>query len=158
MTIVVRRATDADAELVSALNADVQAIHAAALPWWFKPPKPDTFPAKEFFALLPERPESLVFLAYADRQPAGYAYAEVVHRPETSHTFAFEMVHIHHISVASEFRRRGVGSALLGAVRASGLELGIGLLTPDVWSFNKDARAFFQRNGFSPYIEQLWCR
>jgi hypothetical protein len=32
MSIVVRRATTADAELVSALNADVQALHAAALP------------------------------------------------------------------------------------------------------------------------------
>jgi ribosomal protein S18 acetylase RimI-like enzyme len=157
MTIVVRRATAADAELVSALNADVQAIHAAAMPQRFKPPAPAAFPAKEAFALL-EKPEGLVFLAYADRQPAGYAYAEVVHRPETSHTFAFAMVQIHHISVASEFRRQGVGSALLGAVRASGLELGIALLTLDVWSFNEDARAFFERNGFSPYIERLWCR
>ena len=157
MTIVVRRATAANAELVSALNADVQAVHAAALPLRFKPPGPDTFPVKEALALL-EKPESLVFLAYAERQPAGYAYAEVVHRPETSRTFAFEMVHIHHISVASEFRRQGVGSALLGAVRASGLELGIALLTLDVWSFNEDARAFFERNGFCRYIERLWCR
>jgi ribosomal protein S18 acetylase RimI-like enzyme len=157
MMIAVRRATAADAALVSALNADVQAIHAAALPWRFKPPKPDTFPAKEVVALL-EKPESLVFLAHADGKPAGYAYAEVIRRPETSLTFAYETVHIHHVSVGAEYRRRGVGSALIGAVRASGLELGIALLTLDVWSFNEDARAFFQRNGFSRYIERLWCR
>jgi ribosomal protein S18 acetylase RimI-like enzyme len=157
MTIVVRRATAADAELVSALNADVQAIHAAALPWRFKPSKPDSFPASEVIAIL-ETPENLVFLAHADRKPAGYAYAEVVRLPETSLTFAYEAVHIHHISVGSEYRRRGVGSALLSAVRASGLELGIVLLTLDVWSFNEDARAFFKRNGFGQYIERLWCR
>jgi GNAT superfamily N-acetyltransferase len=79
-------------------------------------------------------------------------------RPETSLTLAYEMVHIHHISVGSDYRRQGVGRALLGAARACGLELGIELLTLDVWSFNEDARAFFQRNGFNPYIERLWCR
>jgi diamine N-acetyltransferase len=157
MTIAVRRATAADAELVSALNADVQAIHAAVMPWRFKPPNPDTFPAREVVALL-EKPESLMFLAHADGKPAGYAYAEVVHRPETSLTFAFEMVHIHHVSVGSEFRRQGAGTALLDAVRASGLELGIELFLLDVWAFNDDARTFFQRNGFSRYTERLWCR
>jgi ribosomal protein S18 acetylase RimI-like enzyme len=157
MTIVVRRATAGDAELVSTLNADVQAIHAAALRWRFKPPEPGTFPAKEVVVLL-EKPENLVFLAHADGTPAGYAYAEVVRRPETSLTFAYEMLHIHHISVGSEYRRRGIGTALLGAVRASGLEVGIVLLTLDVWSFNEEARAFFQRNGFDRYIERLWCR
>ena len=157
MTIVVRRATDADAELVSALNADVQAIHAAAMPSRFKPPGPDTFPAREAMVLL-ARPENLVFLAHADGKPAGYAYAEIVRRPETSLTFAAEMIHVHHISVGAKFRRQGVGTALLGAVRAAGLELGITLLTVDAWSFNEVARAFFRRNGFNPYIERLWRR
>jgi diamine N-acetyltransferase len=157
MTIEVRRATADDAELVSALNADVQALHAAAVPGRFKPPEPDTFPAREVIALL-EIPENLVFLAHADRKPAGYAYAEVIRRPETSLTYVYEAVHIHHISVRSDVRRKGAGSALLGAVRAAGLELGIAVLTLDVWSFNEDARAFFRRNGFSPYIERLWCR
>jgi hypothetical protein len=36
--IKIRRATVCDATVLSALNADVQAIHAAALPWWFKEP------------------------------------------------------------------------------------------------------------------------
>ena len=41
-TVNVRRATVADAATISALNADVQAVHAAALPWLFKtrPRKP----------------------------------------------------------------------------------------------------------------------
>jgi hypothetical protein len=32
MSILVRRASKADAEAISRLNADVQAVHAAALP------------------------------------------------------------------------------------------------------------------------------
>jgi diamine N-acetyltransferase len=155
MGITVRRATEADAEWVSALNAKVQALHAAALPWRFKPP--GTFVEADVSALL-AKPENLIFLALVDGDPAGYAYAEVVHRPETSLMYAYEQVHIHHLGVSSNYRRQGVGGALLGAVRAAALELGIALLTLDVWSFNEGARAFFRRHGFSPYIERLWCR
>ena len=36
--IAIRAATDADAPALVSLNADVQAIHAEALPWRFKPP------------------------------------------------------------------------------------------------------------------------
>jgi hypothetical protein len=93
MIIVVRRATTADADTVSALSADVQAIHAAALPWRFKPPEPGSFPPDEVIALL-EKPENLVFLAHADQKAAGYAYAEVIRRPETSLTLAYDTVSI----------------------------------------------------------------
>src|SRR3989442_2655207 len=43
-TVNVRRATVADVATISALNADVQAVHAAALPWLFKTPSAETFP------------------------------------------------------------------------------------------------------------------
>jgi hypothetical protein len=62
MTIIVRRATVADAELFSALNADVQAIHAAALPWSFKPPGPESFPPAEASILL-SKSDHFVFIA-----------------------------------------------------------------------------------------------
>ena len=155
MTISVRRATEADAESISALNTDVQALHAAAMPSRFKPPEPGSFSAREVSALLAER-ENLLFLAHVDGEAAGYAYAEIIRRPETSLTYSSEMLHVHHIGVGSSFRRQGVGSALLNAVRAAGLDKGITLLTLDVWSFNEAARAFFRRQGFDPYVERLW--
>jgi len=157
MTTIVRRATVADAELISALNAEVQAIHAAALPWRFKPPGPGTFPAAEASTLL-ARPDHLVFIAEVDSEPVGYAFAEVIRQPETSSRYASEMVYLHHLSVRPAHRRRGVGNALIAAVRAAGKELGIALLALDVWSFNEGARAFFRRQGFTPYNERLWNR
>jgi hypothetical protein len=44
MPIAIRRATTADAEIMSSLNADVQAVHWSTLPSLFKPPGPETFP------------------------------------------------------------------------------------------------------------------
>jgi ribosomal protein S18 acetylase RimI-like enzyme len=52
----------------------------------------------------------------------------------------------------------GVASALLDAVRAAAGEIGIDLLTLQVWTFNEDAQAFFRRQGFTPYMARLWSR
>jgi ribosomal protein S18 acetylase RimI-like enzyme len=157
MAAIVRRATLGDADLLSSLNVDVQAIHAEALPWRFKPAGPDTFPPSAAADLLAS-PNNLLFVAEVDTKPAGYAYAEVIRRPETSFHYSYEMVYLHHISVRAEHRRCGVGDALVAAVRTAGQELGISLLALDVWTFNEDARAFFRRQGFIPYNERLWSR
>jgi ribosomal protein S18 acetylase RimI-like enzyme len=155
--ISIRRATPDDAELVSSLNVDIQAIHAAALPERFKRPGPASFTATETRDLL-AKSDNLVFLAFAHTTPAGYAYAEIIRRPETSLTHAYQMVYLHHISVRPEHRRHGVGSALLDAVRGSASSFDITLLTVEVWSFNDAARAFFHRHGFEHYIERLWWK
>jgi ribosomal protein S18 acetylase RimI-like enzyme len=153
--INIRQATPDDAELISSLNVDVQAIHAAALPERFKRPGPASFTAAETRGLL-AKADNLVFLAFTHSAPAGYTYAEIIRRPETSLTYAYQMIHVHHISVKPEHRRRGVGSALLDAVRLSASSLDIAQLTVDVWSFNDAARTFFHRHGFEHYIERFW--
>jgi ribosomal protein S18 acetylase RimI-like enzyme len=155
----IRRATAADAEAVASLNTDVQALHAEALPWRFKPPGPATFPPEAAAALI-AKPETIIFVAETRmvRTPVGYIYAEVLRREETPFTYAHEMVYIHHISVRPEFRAQDLGEALLDAVRAAAAERKIGLITLDVWSFNGPARAFFRRNGFTIYNERLWNR
>jgi ribosomal protein S18 acetylase RimI-like enzyme len=157
MSIVVRRATTADAELVSALNVDVQALHAAALPWRFKPPGLGTFQPGDAEAML-RKPEHYLFIAEIASAAAGYAHAEIVRRVETAFHFAHAMIHLHAISVRPDYRRQGVGNALLAAVRSLFKDEGITLLSADVWTFNETARAFFRRHGLMPYMERLWDR
>lgn len=157
MAIAVRQAVAADAPVVSALNADVQALHAAALPWRFKPPSAETFPTAAAAELL-AHPDNLVFIAEVDSIVGGYAYAEVIRRAESASQYAYEMIYLHHISVQPGHRRRGLGGALIGALRSAPDARGIRLLALDVWTFNQDARAFFVRNGFAPYNERLWSR
>jgi ribosomal protein S18 acetylase RimI-like enzyme len=154
-TTTVRRAGPQDAETLSRLNADVQAIHAAALPQRFKPPGPDTFPPAAAAALIAQ-PANVVFIAEVDGHPADYAYVEIVRRPETAMTHAVEMIYLHHISVRPAHRRRGIGASLLDAVRSCAREHTIDRIALDVWTFNEDARAFFRRHGFVPYNERLW--
>jgi len=157
MEIVVRRAISEDAELLSSLNAEVQALHAKALPSWFKPPAPQSFPPAAATGLL-ANPNNLLFVAEFGTTPAGYAHAEVIRQPETPWRYAYERIYVHQLGVRASHRRQGVGTALLAAVRSEAKRLGIPHLALDVWSFNADARAFFQRQGFDPYNERLWSR
>ena len=157
MATIIRKATEQDADVLLALNADVQAVHATAIPWLFKPPGPQTFPPAAVKDLLAE-PDNLVFIAEVDGIAAGYAYAKIQQWPETSFTHACDMIYLHHLSVNPAHRRHGVGSALIAAVRAAATEIGIALIALDVWTFNEEARAFFRRRGFAAYNERLWSR
>ena len=67
---------------------------------------PSTFPPAEAAELI-EDPNCLVFLAELGSEPAGYAYAEVIRRPEAPWREAYEMVYLHHISVQPACRRKG---------------------------------------------------
>lgn len=157
MAILIRKAVEQDAAALGALNADVQVIHATAMPWLFKAPGPQTFPPAAVKDVLAQ-PDNLVFIAEVDGTAAGYAYAQVVERPETPFMYAHDMIYLHHISVKPACRRHGVGSALIAAVRAAAAEIGIALIALDVWTFNEEARAFFRRHGFAAYNERLWSR
>jgi len=155
MEIAIAPATEVDAEAISALNREVQGVHAAGLPGLFKLPGPESFPPSAVRELL-AKPENVVLFARLGSEPAGYVYAEIVRRPETSLRYAHAMIYLHHISVAAPCRQRGVGRALVEAVRRIGAQHGINTLALDVWSFNEPARHFFRRCGLAPYNERLW--
>jgi len=151
---VIRPATDEDSETLARLNVAVQSLHAQLVPALFKPPGVHTFDAAAMAQLI-ARPETIMVMAFIGEVPAGYAYAEVRHRPETAYARASRDVFIHHISVESPFRRSGVGSALLEAISSAGRELGIERLATEVWHANQPATAFFAAHGLLPYSQKL---
>src|SRR3954467_167619 len=95
--ITIRAATVADAASIVALNAEVQALHAAALPDLFKPP--DAVPLAATVPGLIADQRNLVLLAEIGAESAGYAYVEFIKRGETSHRYAEDMAYLHHLAV-----------------------------------------------------------
>lgn len=155
MPTLVRPARSEDADLVSALNQDVQALHAAALPALFKPPGPETFPPSAVHALL-NAPRNIVMIAELDGAGVGYVYGEFVERPETSWRFAQRLLYVHQIGVNVDLRGQGIGTALMEAMEAAARQCGAKMLALDVWSFNEAAQEFFARRAFAPYNERWW--
>lgn len=152
MSIDIRTAQPDDAEIVAELNADVQALHVAAVPWLFK----DGAMTPEAAKRLLEAPDNIVLVAEANAVPVGYLYAEHRRVPETPLTHPYEILHVHHISVRESHRQSGVGQALMEELRVAGKERGVERISADVWSFNERAQRFFDGHGLSPYMVRLW--
>ena len=151
----IRLATLNDAESIAALNAAVQHVHADALPYLFKPPSAETFPASLVRQLLAD-PNTYIFIASANDAPVGYLYGQILRRAETSLHYAWDRFYIHHISVNHASQRQGVGQALIQTAVRVAQEHGIATLALDVWAMNTQARAFFAAQGFTVYQETMW--
>ncbi len=59
-----------------------------------------------------------------------------------------DQLHILNIAADPDYRRRGVGTALLRAASVSAEEMGLGAITLEVRESNNEARAFYRRHGF----------
>ncbi len=151
----VRLATIDDAGAISQLNADVQRLHADALPRHFKPPSDDTFPVSAVIELLND-PDNYFFIGQLDGEAIGYIYAQVRYVPETTFRYALTQIYIHHISIQPRHQHRGYGEQLMQAVKDLAQDKGITTIALDVWSFNTAARAFFARQGFTVFNEWMW--
>ena len=157
MKISIRPATQADAGAISLISREIQALHAAALPRHFRPDSDETFAPEELRELL-KQPDNLILIAEADSGAADYAYAEFVHCIQSTLTHYHRQLCLHHIGITAVQRRKGIGTALIAALRAAGKERGVDMLAVEVWRFNEDARAFYRRHGFEIVNETMWSR
>lgn len=148
--IEIRRARSSDADDIASLSAEVQAHHANALPRLFKPAGQSTFPSAAVRELLDE-PDRIVLVACADSVVVGYASAQIQRRAETAFRYSNVSLYVQWMGVRADWRRRGVGRALIKALREVAATHGVSSLALDVWAFNSDARAFYEAVGFRPH-------
>ena len=152
--IEIRVARPADAEMIASLSAEVQAHHAHALPHLFKPVGPNTFPPAAVRELLDDA-ERIVLVACADSDVVGYASARIERRAETPFRHSMASLCVQWMGVSSRWRRKGVGRALINALRDAAATRDVASLTLDVWAFNTDACAFYAAVGFRPLRQIL---
>jgi shikimate dehydrogenase len=152
---VVRQATADDAAAIAAINRQVQAMHAAAVPDFFKPPTAATFPP-EFWRERLTQPDVFILVAELAGAVIGYLYADTAPTIETPHTYARPRCFIHQLGVDDAHRHQGAGAALLAAAKAHARAQGITLLALTTWAFNEQAVRFFTRAGFAVYNYRMW--
>lgn len=153
----IRLANKTDADIISSLNNEVQRIHANALPQIFKQPSKDTYASSEFIKII-QKPDNFIFICYDSDEPVGYIFVEIINYPETSYQYSMYVLYIQHISVKQSHRGKGIGKALIQHVNNLARERKISLIMLDLWSFNINAREFFNKNGFSVFNEKMWMK
>jgi GNAT superfamily N-acetyltransferase len=147
--ITVRLATMDDADAIARETSRIQELHNEALPLMFKAPSAELFPPRKLAALIRES-NSIVAIAEVDGKIVGHIYGGIVSRAEDEFSHAHSCICIHQIGVDEEFRRKGVGAALMAFIRDRARTLGLTALQVDHWTFNTRAAAFFDACGFSP--------
>jgi ribosomal protein S18 acetylase RimI-like enzyme len=146
----IRKATLADATTLSALNVDVQKIHAEALPHLFKQPMDDSF-ALQFMLERLEEPQNLFLIANHDGHDIRYLFARIVDRPENPFLHPWKYFYIDQITIKPSYQGRGFGQKLMQQLRQVADQLGIQTILLDTWSFNTSAQAFFKDQGFTTF-------
>lgn len=146
MEIRIRPGTEADAAAINRLRAQVNALHVEGRPDIFKPGFGETLQNHLFVYFDSE--ENGVLVAEAEGAVAGFALVDYIRRPESPYNLARNFYHVAEFGVDVAFRRRGVATALVDAMKQDALRRGFARIELDVWAFNRGALAFYEAAGF----------
>ncbi len=108
-------------------------------------PLPEAAAARTFAALLAEPRLGRVWLLEADGEPAGYVVLTVSFSMEYGGLRGF----VDDLFVRAAYRRRGLASAALAAVRRAAESLGVRALLVETGAENDAARRVYARAGFA---------
>lgn len=143
---MVRFARKEDYEAINALRAPVCALHSNGYPALFKPVFAKDH--QERVLKMMEDPEQDVLVEEENGQLLGFAMAEYIKREETNSIYAVHEAHIVEIGVDETSQGKGIGTALIQAVKDAAKVRGCRSVQLDVWEFNKSALRFYEKLGF----------
>lgn len=151
--IMVRPAAFQELERVNEIRRYVNDVHVAGRPDIFRPGfcRELEDAVYQWFA----REDRNILVAVLDGEVCGFASVEYLDRPESPYNLARKMYRVEEIGVAPPFQRRGVASALVKYMKADAARWGCPKIELDVWEFNQNALAFYERAGFVPYRRYL---
>ena len=147
--VTVRVAVMEDADAIASLTAEVQQLHKEALPEVFKAPSNRLF-SREKLATLLHDANSTLAVAESNREVIGHVYGVIMQRAENDFKAADKYMYIQQIGVCKNFRRQGVGRALIAFIEGRAMASAVTRLQLDYWAFNTRAQNFFASCGFSP--------
>lgn len=135
----IREATRKDAE---ALRAYAARLFAEDLPGIFRREVPSLDEERIYISSHIDRPNSTLLLAVEGSEIVGMASFDGRTLAEEAHAGEFGL------SVASAWRGRGVGTALIDALVAWAREHGVTRIEAYTWATNPGATALYRRCGF----------
>ncbi|ARF59111.1 GNAT family N-acetyltransferase [Streptomyces gilvosporeus] len=152
----IRVASTDDLAILTALNAIVHDAHVRHRPDLFvSAPARGALEALLIGQLSDPDTTFLIAETTPDGDALGYAMARVAAKHGNARVAPDSIVSLEQIAVDPSASRRGVGSALLDAVRDIGRAAGCRRMVTHVWDFNEGARSFYQASGLRPMNRML---
>lgn len=143
----VRSARLPDQPIIVKLNILVQQLHHQAEPDVYKFPSHEAI-AREVAGQM-ETSEMQLLVADSGNVPTvGYLLLEEKHSEESAYSFPLRYVEVHAVAVQENWRRQGVGQALLAAAQQWAGQRGIEQLFLNVRGFNAAALTAYEAMGF----------
>ena len=155
MDFSIRKAKEADFGRLNVLFEEIDAYHRNALPHVFR--KPDG-PARtlDFLSGVLADQDAVILVSETKDQIIGLVYAYLRSLPDIPIRIPVRVIEVDHIVVKQEYRRQGVGKALMEGVHQWAGQIEVDRLELSVWNFNKDAQDFYRRLGYEPAFIRMW--
>jgi diamine N-acetyltransferase len=155
MDFSIRQAKEADFAGLNALFEEIDEYHRNALPHVFRKPDGPARTRDFLFGVLADQ-NAVIFIAESEDQIIGLAYAYIRLIPETPIRIPSRVGEIDHLVVKQEYRRYGVGKALMERVHQWAGQMKVDRLELSVWNFNKEAQDFYRGLGYGPAFIRMW--
>jgi ribosomal protein S18 acetylase RimI-like enzyme len=155
MDFLVREATEKDYQALNSLFEELDVYHRKALPHVFR--KPDG-PARtrDFISGIFADKNAVIFIAEIQDQIIGLVHAYIRTIPEIPIRIPCRAGEIDNIVVKREYRRHGVGKALMKMAHQWANRMKLDRLELSVWDFNEEARNFYRAMDYGPAFIRMW--
>ena len=147
--VTVRFAREEELVRVNELRRQVNDVHVAGKPEVFKP----GFGAelRDHIRTIWNDPRQEIAVAEVNGAVCGFAVLNHITRPENPFMFERDFLDVDEFCVDRNYRRQGIGDAMVRFIREYANEQGFRRLELNMWEFNRGALAFYESAGFSTY-------
>jgi ribosomal protein S18 acetylase RimI-like enzyme len=155
MNFSIREATQKDYRALCEVFAEGDALHREALPHIFRKTAERARP-EEFILDIIADENAALFVAEHNGRIIGLVHVRIREVPHIPILVPRQYASISDLVVKGEFRRSGVGRALVERAERWALDRGASQIELNVWEFNEGAIAFYEKLGYKTISRKLW--
>ncbi len=148
--IKIREAIEEDYKIIDSLYRESYQLHFEAIPGTYRKVPLKLLPRGTYINTLEDK-DSAIFVAEVDKKVLGVINITIEEDSGDEVTKPYRRVSVEELSVAKSSQRQGIGKALMQEAENWAKKKKITDLTVMVYSFNKQAIKFYEKNGYGSY-------
>jgi ribosomal protein S18 acetylase RimI-like enzyme len=157
MNIKIREANQKDYKELDGIFAEGDEYHRKALPGIFQSAE-GAARLEEFFSKIIKDEDQTLFVAEDENKIIGFVYVRIFDSPKIPIFVQRRYAEIDSLVVNNEYRRKGVGRALMEKAEVWIKDKGVGEIGLHVYEFNKEAIEFYEKLGYNTRSRRMYKR